>query len=127
MTYPTNLQYTKDHEWAEVNGQRVKVGITDFAQSELGEIVFIDLPKVGKEIKKGETFCVVESTKAASDVYSPLSGKIVEINSNLSSNSTLINSAPHAEGWMAVIEINNPNELKELLSAEAYQNFLSNR
>ena len=123
MSYPNNYKYTKDHEWLNDTGSNSTfiVGITDFAQSELGEIVFVELPQVGKTLKQGDTMCVVESTKAASDVYAPISGKVVEVNAALSSNPTLINSNAHDQGWIAKIEATNSSELTTLMSAGDYE------
>ncbi|MCR4428082.1 MAG: glycine cleavage system protein GcvH [Caldiserica bacterium] len=115
------LKYTKEHEWALIEGNRAKVGVTDFAQAHLGDIVYVDLPHLGKEVKQGETLLVVESVKTASDVYAPLSGKVVEINNLLSKNPEKVNSDPYGEGWMAVIEISDPEEEAELLSPEEYK------
>ena len=123
MSSPKGLQYTKDHEWIKDNGGRAQVGITEFAQSELGELVFVDLPAVGKSIKAGEVLCVVESTKAASDVYAPVSGTVVEVNSKLSDNPTLVNSDPYGEGWLVVLE--KVEKSSDLMEADAYDQLLS--
>lgn len=121
MSYPSNYKYTKDHEWTLAENDTVKVGITEFAQSELGEIVFVELPEIGSEIKKGDSLCVVESTKAASDVYAPLSGKVVSINDKLSEDPSLVNSDPHNEGWMVVLEGSDESENDALMNNEDYQ------
>jgi glycine cleavage system H protein len=122
---PKELKYTKEHEWALIQGNRAKVGITDFAQSHLGDIVYVDLPPLGKEVKRGETLLVVESVKTASDVYAPLSGKVVEINNELSKAPEKVNSDPYGEGWMVVLEIINPQEEGELLAPPDYESYLS--
>jgi glycine cleavage system H protein len=122
---PKELKYTKEHEWALIEGNRAKVGITDFAQSHLGDIVYVDLPPLGKEVKKGETLLVVESVKTASDVYAPLSGKVIEINNALSKAPEKVNRDPYGEGWMVIIEIKDPKEAEELLSSEDYESYLS--
>lgn len=122
---PKELKYTREHEWALIEGNRAKVGITDFAQSHLGDIVYVDLPQLGKEVKKGETLLVVESVKTASDVYAPLSGKVIEINNALSKAPEKVNRDPYGEGWMVIMEIKDPKEAEELLSSEDYESYLS--
>jgi glycine cleavage system H protein len=123
MNYPENLQYTKDHEWAKVESSKVTVGITDHAQNALGDIVYIDLPKVGRELKKGETFGVVESIKAVSDLYAPISGKVVATNSELVQDPAVINRDAHGS-WMVVIEPSVASELAELLDSKQYTQFV---
>ena len=120
MNFPNDLKYTKDHEWVRVEGSVATIGITEFAQDELGEIVFVELPTAGKELSLGDTMCVVESTKAASDVYAPLSGKVVEGNSALESSPDLVNSSPYADGWIAKIEGFSESDLSGLMSPEEY-------
>jgi glycine cleavage system H protein len=115
------VKFTKDHEWIKVKDNTATVGITDFAQKELGEIVFVELPQVGRILKKGDPFCVVESTKAASDVYAPVSGKVVEVNSALEASPTLLNSNPFDHGWLARLEELSLAELGELMSEEEYK------
>lgn len=105
MKFPENLKYTKDHEWAKVDGSLVTIGITDHAQNSLGDIVYLDLPKVGKELKSHEVFGVVESIKAVSDLYSPVTGKVVEVNSALVENPSQINSDPYENSWMIKVEV----------------------
>ena len=119
---PEGYAYTKDHEWVrrETDGT-VSVGITAFAQSELGELVFVELPPVGKQIKKGETLCVVESTKAASDVYAPLSGVVTAINEDLQQNPSLINNDSYGKGWIAKIKTSEESEQALLLTPEQYR------
>jgi glycine cleavage system H protein len=118
---PANLKYTSDHEWILVEGNTATVGVTEYAQSELGEIVFVDLPAVGKEISKGGSFCVLESTKAASDVYAPISGKISAVNSGLSDEPTKVNSDPYTNGWLAKFENFSDADLEGLMDAEGYK------
>lgn len=120
MDFPNDLKYTKDHEWVRNEGNRVTVGITEFAQSELGEIVFVELPSIGRELKAGETLCVVESTKAASDVYAPVSGKVVEVNTKLQDSPDLVNSNPYGDGWMVKFEAVNESEIAGLMDSAAY-------
>lgn len=121
MSIPGNLRYTKDHEWALVEGDTAIVGITDFAQSELGEIVFADLPSIGKKVGAGDPVCVLESTKAASDVYAPVSGTVKEVNTALSSDPTTINSDPYKGGWLVKLSGINSSELEPLMNADAYK------
>ena len=117
---PENLKYTKEHEWALVEGNTITVGITDFAQSSLGDIVFVELPEVGKVLTKDEAFGVVESIKSVSDLYAPLAGKVVAINEGLPDSPEDINEKPY-ESWMIKIELENPEVVSELLSSSAYQ------
>jgi glycine cleavage system H protein len=127
MSLPNNYKYTKDHEWVLLEGDTATVGITEFAQSELGELVFVDLPSVGKSFKQGETFCVVESTKAASDVYAPISGAIQSANQSLASQPTLINSSPYTEGWIAKLTGISADEVNKLMSALEYEELLASK
>lgn len=121
MSYPENLKYTKDHEWVRVEGGKAHVGITFHAQDQLGDVVFLELPEVGTEIKAGEMFATVESVKAVSDVYAPVSGTIVEVNDRLNDSPELVNNDPYNEGWMCVIELSDPSELDKLMDSSAYQ------
>ncbi|MDT7892229.1 MAG: glycine cleavage system protein GcvH [Thermoproteota archaeon] len=123
--YPKDRKYTKEHEWALLEKNIAVVGITWYAQSKLKDIVYIELPKVGKKVKKGDVLAVVESVKTASDVYSPLSGEVIEVNVKLERNPELINKDPYGEGWIAKIKIENVDEIKELLSAEEYEKLVS--
>ncbi len=124
MSYPKELKYTKEHEWAKVEDGRVRMGITDFAQKELGDIVYVELPEVGREVKQGEAIITVESVKAASDVYAPVSGKVVEVNPELESHPEYVNQDPYGKGWMALLEMGDPSELERLLSAEEYERLI---
>jgi glycine cleavage system H protein len=119
--YPTHLKYTKDHEWAQIQGNIATIGITHHAQDALGEIVFVELPPVGKLLNKGDTFGVVESIKAVSDLYSPLSGKITAVNTQLVDDPGTTNSDPYNAAWMIKIELNAAGDLSELLDASTYQ------
>jgi glycine cleavage system H protein len=121
MTFPENLKYTKDHEWIRVDGDTGTVGITDYAQGELGDVVFVELPAVGKTLKAHDTFGTIEAVKAVSDLYSPVSGSVVEINTALEKTPELVNKDPYNAGWMIKIKISNPAELNDLLDAAAYK------
>ncbi len=118
------LYYTKEHEWARVDGERVYVGITDYAQKQLKDIVFIELPMVGAAVKAGGPLCVVESVKATSDVFSPVGGEVVDANSGLDGNAQLINEDPYGKGWIAAVKLSDPSELKKLMSAAEYTKFV---
>ncbi len=117
---PQDLRYTKDHEWARVLGKSAVIGITRFAQDQLGDVVFVELPKPGDAIEAGKQFGVVESTKAVSELYAPLSGKVVKINDALVKAPDLINSDTYGQGWMIEVELSNPAELDGLMSAQQY-------
>lgn len=116
-----DLRYTKSHEWARIEGKRVTMGITDYAQQELTDIVYVELPEIGQEVKAGEIIAVVESVKSTSDTYCPVSGKVVEINSELENAPETMNTDPYGEGWIAVLECESP---EELLSPEDYRKIL---
>jgi len=119
-SYPTDLRYTSDHEWLRSAGTAWRVGITQFAVQQLGDITIVDLPKVGKTVTKGESFGTVESVKSVSELYAPVSGKITAVNAELDHSPELINDEPYGTGWMIEIEPNNKAELDELLSPDAY-------
>jgi glycine cleavage system H protein len=125
--YPKELRYSKEHEWAKVEGTRVRVGITKFAADRLSDVVYVELPKVGSEVAFMQTFGVVESVKAVSDLYSPISGKVVEINQALVEKPEVINTDPYGEAWMIVVEPRDPGELKRLLDADAYMALIGER
>ena len=125
MNFPDDLKYTREHEWARQKGAKVLVGITDFAQDQLGDVVYVELPAVGDEVKKGESFGVVESTKAVSELFAPVSGKVVEVNTPLVDAPENINEDPYEEGWMIAIEPADPKELAELLDVKAYAAFVA--
>jgi len=118
---PEGLHYTKDHEWAKLEGRRVRVGITDHAQKELTDVVYVELPTVGKAVKQGDEMGVVESVKAASEIYAPFSGTVVEVNKALEDKPELVNQSPYGEGWMVVLEVANPDDAKALMDAAAYR------
>ncbi len=117
-------KYLKTHEWAEINGKIATVGISDHAQNQLGDVVYVNLPDVGKKVKAGEILCSVESVKSASDVYAPLSGKVVEVNKTLEASPELVNKSAEGDGWIAKIEVSNPNEFNSLLDKSAYDKFI---
>ena len=121
MNTPSHLKYSKEHEWIRHEGQFGYVGITDFAQKELGDIVFVEIESLGETLDKEEMFGTVEAVKTVSDLYMPVGGKVVEINDALVSGAELVNQDPYGEGWMIRIEITNPAELDDLLDAEAYK------
>jgi glycine cleavage system H protein len=122
MEYPQELKYTSEHEWVSTEeGNRVRVGITDFAQDALGDVVYVDLPEEGTEVSAGEPFGEVESTKSVSDIYSPVTGRIVERNGLLGETPDLVNRDPYGEGWMVVVETTDPSEVDRLLDAGGYQ------
>jgi glycine cleavage system H protein len=121
MNFPDNLRYTKDHEWIKIEGTTATVGITDFAQRELGDIVFVDVPSVGKTLNKEEIFGTVEAVKTVSDLFIPLSGKVIELNSNLDSNPEAVNKDAYGEGWMIKMTFTNESEVAELLTAAQYK------
>ncbi len=120
MNVPQNLLYTSDHEWILVEGNLAKVGITDYAQDALGDVVFVDIPTVGEDVTAGQTVTEVESTKSVSDIYAPVNGTIVEVNEELDDSPELLNIDPYGEGWIFTIEITNQSPNTDLLSAEDY-------
>ena len=121
MNVPASLHYTKDHEWVKIEGNMAIVGITDFAQGELGDIVYVDVETLDETLASESVFGTVEAVKTVSDLFMPLSGKIIEVNENLEQNPEIVNEDPYGAGWMIKIEINNPSEIKSLLDAEAYK------
>ena len=118
------LKYTDSHEWVKIDDDKAVVGITDHAQSELTDIVFVELPEIGKELKKGDELCVVESVKSVSEIYSPISGKIANVNKNLEDIPETVNESPYDEGWLVEIEISDKSEIDKLLDAKAYKNLI---
>lgn len=116
-----DLKYTKEHEWVRLEGDKATMGITDYAQKELGDVVFVELPEVGREVEQLKSFGTIEAVKAVSDIFSPVSGEIIEVNTKLSSQSNLINSDPYGEGWIIKIKIKNHKELDTLLSPADYR------
>lgn len=121
MTVPKDLRYSKEHEWVKVEGENVRVGITHFAQSELGDIVFVELPEVGDEVKADEPFGSVESVKTVSELYAPISGKVVEVNEDLSDNPEYVNESPYEKAWMIVVEPTNLEDVEQLMTVEQYE------
>ena len=122
---PAELRYTKEHEWAKLEGDRVRVGITSFAQEQLGDVVFVELPKVGARITAMKAFGVVESVKAVSDLFAPLSGEVVEVNAELPKKPEAVNADPYGKGWMIVIRLANPKEADALMSAADYETLIA--
>ena len=122
---PADLRYTKEHEWAKLEGDKARVGITAFAQEQLGDVVFVELPKVGTKVTAMKTFGVVESVKAVSDLFAPLSGEVTEANTELSKKPETVNSDPYGQGWMIVIKLANPKEMDGLMSAADYEKLVA--
>ena len=122
---PGNLKYTREHEWAKVEGDRARIGITAFAQEQLGDVVFVELPKVGARVTATRTFGVVESVKAVSDLFAPLSGEVVEINADLAKKPETVNADPYGQGWMIVVKVADPKEIDSLLSAADYEKLVA--
>ncbi len=124
MHIPAELKYTKDHEWARIEGEVATVGITDYAQSELGDIVYVELPEVGKKTKQADSFGTIEAVKAVSDLFAPLSGEIIEINHTLSDQPEVINKDPYGEGWLVKIKVSNKSEISKLLDKSKYEELI---
>jgi glycine cleavage system H protein len=124
MNFPAELKYTKDHEWIKVEGDTATIGITEFAQRELGDIVYVDISSVGKEVAKEEVFGTVEAVKTVSDLFMPLTGTVTDINPGLDNQPELVNSDPYGDGWMVKISIKDASEIDSLLSADAYQSLV---
>ncbi|MCW1734514.1 glycine cleavage system protein GcvH [Anaerorudis cellulosivorans] len=124
MNFPENVKYSQDHEWIRVEGQEAYIGITDFAQNELGEIVYVDIPTVGDTLESGEIFGSIEAVKTVSDLLMPVSGKVQEMNADLDDAPELVNKDPYGKGWIIKISIQKPEELDNLLSAEQYKSFI---
>jgi glycine cleavage system H protein len=122
---PAELRYTKEHEWAKVEGDRVRIGITAFAQEQLGDVVFVELPKVGAKVAAMKTFGVVESVKAVSDLFAPVSGEILEANAALTTKPETVNTDPYGQGWMIVVKMASPKELDALMSAADYEKLIA--
>ena len=121
--YPSDLKYTKDHEWVRVSGDQAHVGITDYAQKQLGDVVYLELPEVGKTFKKGDVFGTIESVKAVSELYAPVSGEVVEVNAPLKDHPEAVNKNPH-DAWMLKVRISNPGDAAGLLDSAQYQGLL---
>lgn len=122
--YPQDLKYSQTHEWVRVEGNIAVVGITHYAQEELGDVVFVELPKVGRQLQQKESFGVAESVKAVSDLFSPTSGKVISINEKLNQHPELVNKEPYGEGWMIKIEISKTEEINSLMESQAYEKFI---
>jgi glycine cleavage system H protein len=125
MNLPDDLRYTKEHEWVRVSGRIATIGISDHAQDRLGDVVYIELPKEGDEVKKDEAFGVIESVKAVSDLFSPVNGRIVEVNDPLLDSPGIVNDDPYEEGWMIKVQMSDPSDVEELMSAEEYEEFVA--
>jgi glycine cleavage system H protein len=125
MEFPEDYKYSKEHEWVLVEGNVATVGITDFAQDQLGDIVFVELPAVGDKVSKEDAFGVVESVKAVSDIYAPVSGKVLEINDDLPENPEMLNEDAYGDGWIIKIEMSDPEELADLLNASEYEEYVA--
>ena len=123
MAYPAGFKYTKDHEWIELNGENGTVGITDYAQQQLGDVVYVELPEIGAKLKQGQSFGTIESVKAVSELYSPVTGEVVEVNTALKDKPETVNKDPHAS-WMVVIKLTSPGEAGALLDAAQYQDLV---
>jgi glycine cleavage system H protein len=119
MAYPAGFRYSKDHEWIEIEGDRGKIGITDYAQQQLGDVVYVELPEVGTQLKAGQSFGTIESVKAVSELYAPVTGEVVEVNSGLTAKPEAVNSDPH-HTWMIVLKLTNPGEADALLDVSQY-------
>jgi len=124
MKFPDDLKYTREHEWARVKGKKAVVGITEYAQKELGDVVYVELPEVGDEVVQDEQFGVIESVKTVSDLFSPISGEVVEVNENLEDRPELVNEDPYGDGWMIKVAISEPDEVENLLTAETYEEYV---
>jgi glycine cleavage system H protein len=125
--YPSSFRYTKEHEWVKVEGNFALIGITDYAQNELGDIVFVELPAVGKKFAAGESFGTVESVKAVSEIYAPVSGEVAEANTKLNDSPEKINKDPHGDAWLIKLRVANPAEVDGLMDAAAYQAFIAGK
>jgi glycine cleavage system H protein len=124
MELPEDLKYTREHEWVSIDGSVATIGITDHAQEQLGDVVFVELPAVGDRVEKSDAFGVVESTKAVSDVYAPISGEVTEVNDDLPDNPELINEDPYGDGWMVKVQIGDTADLDDLMTADEYRKFI---
>jgi glycine cleavage system H protein len=125
MEFPEDLKYTKEHEWLLVEGTTATVGITDYAQDRLGDVVYVELPAVGDKVSREDAFGVVESVKAVSDIYAPVSGKVLEVNDDLPDNPNMINEDPYGDGWLIKVEMNDAEEVAELMTAAEYQEYIA--
>jgi glycine cleavage system H protein len=127
MEYPDDLYYNREHIWVRVQGNRGTVGVTDFAQREMGELLFVDLPEEGAQVEKDDVFGTIESSKTVAELHSPLSGGVLSINKDLEEEPSLVNDDPYGSGWLVVIEVEDPKELEDLLNAADYEDFLEQK
>jgi glycine cleavage system H protein len=127
MTYPKEFRYTKEHEWISAKGDTATIGITDYAQHELGDVVFVELPTAGTKVTAGKTFGTVESVKAVSEIYAPVSGEVIEANAELPNKPEAINSDPHGAGWLIKVKLANPAEVNSLMDATAYEAYIAEK
>jgi glycine cleavage system H protein len=127
MSYPTQFRYTKDHEWIDIKNDVATIGITDYAQHELGDVVFVELPAAGTSLTTGKTFSSVESVKAVSEIYAPATGQVIEANSTLQNKPETINSDPHGAGWLVKVKLGNPAEVNSLMDAAAYEAYIEEK
>jgi glycine cleavage system H protein len=127
MAYPTQFRYTKDHEWIDVTGDIATIGVTDYAQQELGDVVFVELPPPGSKLVTGKTFGSVESVKAVSEIYAPANGEVIETNASLQNKPEAINADPHGAAWLIKIRLGNPAEINSLMDAKAYEAFIEEK
>lgn len=127
MAYPKQFRYTKEHEWVDAKDGNARIGITDYAQHELGDVVFVELPPAGKQLVAGKTFGSVESVKAVSDIYAPVSGEVIEANATLQNKPEIINTDPHGEGWLVKAKLADPAELNSLMDAAAYEAYIAEK
>lgn len=125
MNFPSNLKYTKEHEWIRVEGDTGWVGITDYAQGELGDVVFVELPAVGAKLQQGKTFGTIEAVKAVSDLYAPVTGEVIELNKDVQATPELVNKEPYDKGWMVKVKIANASELASLMDVESYKKLIA--
>jgi glycine cleavage system H protein len=124
MNFPSDLKYTKDHEWVKLDGTTAAIGITDFAQGELGDIVYVDISTAGQDLRQHDVFGTVEAVKTVSDLYMPVSGKVIEVNPELDASPEKVNADPYGEGWMVKVEIGNPTEVDNLMTADQYKELI---
>lgn len=125
MNFPSNLKYTKEHEWIRVEGDAGWVGITDYAQGELGDVVFVELPAIGAKLQQGKTFGTIEAVKAVSDLYAPVTGEVIELNKDVQATPELVNKEPYDKGWMVKVKIANASELASLMDVESYKKLIA--
>ncbi len=127
MEYPDDLYYTREHIWVRIQGNRGTVGVTDFAQREMGEVLFVDLPEEGSQVEKGDGFGSLESSKTVAELHSPISGEIVSINKDLEEEPSLVNDDPYGNGWLMIVELDDPGEVEDMINAADYEDFLEQK